>query len=202
VKIIVIGRGTIGSAVQKAFEERGDEIVSVSRSSGAFRADITDSDSLKKLFSSVGRFDAVASCAGEVAFGPLEQLTDQQWADSIESKAMGQIDVVRTALPFIADRGSFALISGVLTDEYIIGCTIGSVVNHMIDGFVKAVAVELPRGIRINGISPTVLTESTEYHPSFPGFIPVDAAEVAQAYVRAICNPMTGRIINLHKTQS
>jgi NAD(P)-dependent dehydrogenase (short-subunit alcohol dehydrogenase family) len=197
-RVIVIGRGTIGSAVQKAFEERGDEVVSVSRSSGAFRADIADNESMKRLFSSVGRFDAVASCAGDVAFVPLEQSTDQQWEDSIKSKAMGQINVVRTALPHIADGGSFALISGILTDEYIVGSTIAATVNHMVDGFVKAAAVELPRGVRINGISPNVLTESVEYHPYFPGFIPIDAAEVGQAYVRAICNPMTGRIIKLH----
>ncbi|MBV8374416.1 MAG: short chain dehydrogenase [Candidatus Eremiobacteraeota bacterium] len=197
-KIIVIGRGAIGTAVRKAFEARSDKVVSVSRSSGEFRADIADEESLKRLFSSVGRFDAVASCAGEVAFVPLEQSTDEQWESSIESKAMGQINVVRTALPYIADGGSFALISGILTDEYIVGSTIAATINHMVDGFVRAAAVELPRGIRINCISPTVLTESVAYHPYFPGFIPIDAAKVGQAYVRAICNPMTGRIIKLH----
>jgi|GEM_PF-6564922 nucleoside-diphosphate-sugar epimerase len=37
---------------------------------------------------------------------------------------------------------------------------------------------------------------------AFPGFTPVPAHEVAQAYVRAISNPGTGRIIKLHKTNS
>jgi hypothetical protein len=69
-------------------------------------------------------------------------------------------------------------------------------------GFVKAAATELPRGLRINCISPTVLSESTDYHAYFPGFTPVPAHEVAQAYVRAISNPGTGRIIKLHKTNS
>ncbi len=200
-KIIVIGVGSVGTAARKAFEARGDQVIPVSRSSGDVRADITDAESLKNLFKGVGSFDAVACCAGEVAFAPLDQTTDQQWADSIKSKAMGQINVVRTALPFIADRGSFALTSGVLTDEFI-GSSISSTINSMIDGFVKAAAVELPRGVRINAISPTVLTESVAYHPYFPGFITVDAAEVGQAYVRAICSPMTGRVIRLHKTQS
>jgi NAD(P)-dependent dehydrogenase (short-subunit alcohol dehydrogenase family) len=197
-RIIVIGRGTIGSAVEKAFAERGEEVIPVSRSGRNPRADMTDLESLKALFKAVGRFDAVACCAGEVAFVPLERATEEQWADSIASKAMGQINVVRTALPYIADNGSFALIAGVLSRQYIAGGTIASVVNSMVEGFVKAVAVELPRGIRINAISPTVLTESVAYHPFFPGFIPVAVADVAQAYVRAICNPMTGRIIKLH----
>ena len=58
---------------------------------------------------------------------------------------------------------------------------IGTVINHIVEGFVKAAAVELPRGVRINCISPTVLTESVAYHPYFPGFVPVDAWKVGQA---------------------
>jgi hypothetical protein len=36
----------------------------------------------------------------------------------------------------------------------------------------------------------------------FPGFVPVDAWEVGQAYLRAISNPITGRILKLQKTDS
>jgi|SRR5580658_9851093 hypothetical protein len=42
---------------------------------------------------------------------------------------MGQINLVRAALPHIADKGSFTLISGVLTDEYMHGGTIGTTIN-------------------------------------------------------------------------
>ena len=79
---------------------------------------------------------------------------------------------------------------------------IGTVIHHIVEGFVRAAAVELPRGVRINCISPTVLTESVAYDPYFPGFIPVDAWKVGQAYLRAISNPITGRILKLHKTDS
>ena len=69
----------------------------------------------------------------------------------------------------------------------------------MVEGFVKAAATELPRGIRINCVSPTVLAESVAYHVFFPGFTPIPVAEVAQAYLRAIANPITGRILKLHR---
>ena len=82
------------------------------------------------------------------------------------------------------------------------GGTIGTTINHLVEGFVKASAVELPRGVRINCISPTVLTESVAYHAYFTGFTPVPAAEVALAYLRAISTPITGRILKLHKTDS
>jgi hypothetical protein len=95
---------------------------------------------------------------------------------------MGQINLVRAALPFIADKGSFTLVSGVLTDEYMHGGTIGTTINHLVEGFVKASAVELPRAVRINCISPIVLAESVADHAYFTGFIPVPAWEVAQPY--------------------
>jgi len=50
--------------------------------------------------------------------------------------------------------------------------------------------------------APTVLTASVAYHPYFPGFIPVDTWKVGQAYLRAISNPITGRILKLQKTDS
>jgi NAD(P)-dependent dehydrogenase (short-subunit alcohol dehydrogenase family) len=80
--------------------------------------------------------------------------------------------------------------------------TNGTTINHLVEGFVKASAVELPRGVRINCISPTVLAEAVAYHAYFTGFIPVPAWEVAQAYLRAISTPITGRILKLHKTDS
>jgi NAD(P)-dependent dehydrogenase (short-subunit alcohol dehydrogenase family) len=199
-RVVVIGKGTIGSAISKVLEQKGHEVVPVSRNSGKFRADISDSESLKALFSSVGSFNAVANAAGDVFPGPYEQTTDEQWEKSIKSKGMGQINLVRAALPFITDKGSFTLVSGILTDEYMHGGTIGTTINHLVEGFVKASAVELPRGVRINCVSPTVLAESVGYHEYFTGFTPVPAAEVAQAYLRAISTPITGRILQLHKT--
>jgi hypothetical protein len=80
------------------------------------------------------------------------------------------------------------------------GGTIGTTINYLVEGFVKASAVELPRGLRINCVSPTVLAESVGYHEYFTGFIPVPAAEVALAFVRAISTPITGRILKLHRT--
>jgi NAD(P)-dependent dehydrogenase (short-subunit alcohol dehydrogenase family) len=202
-KVILFGAsGTIGTTVAQALQEKGHQVIGVSRKSGEFQADIRDIESLKALYKKIGSFDAVACAAGDVFPAPLEQATDEQWANSFQSKAMGQINVVRAALPFIADKGSFTLVSGVLTDEPTFACTIGTTINHTVEGFVKGAATELPRGLRINCISPTVLTESKDYHPYFPGFISVDAYEVGQAYLRAMSNPMTGRILKLHKTDS
>ncbi len=111
-KVVVIGaNGTIGKAVKAALEEKGHSVISVGRKSGDYRADIADSESLKKLFADIGTFDAVANAAGDVFPGVLESTTDEQWENSIKSKGMGQVNLVRAALPYIADKVSFTLVA-------------------------------------------------------------------------------------------
>jgi NAD(P)-dependent dehydrogenase (short-subunit alcohol dehydrogenase family) len=197
-KIVVIGAsGTIGKELCKVLENNGEQLVRVARKSGDFHADIQDKQSLEKLFKAIGTFDAVANAAGDVAAGPFQGLTDENYSFALGNKLMGQINLVRTALPYISDGGSFTLISGVLSDEPIFGGTIGTLVNGGIEGFVRAASNELPRGIRINCVSPTVLTESVAFHPYFPGFIPVDGWKVAKAYERAMMGVINGRIIKV-----
>ena len=70
-----------------------------------------------------------------------------------------------------------------------------STVNRALEGFVVAAAIELPRGIRINLVSPTLLEESMPQFGSFaPGVIPVPAATAAQAYKRSILGAHTGQV--------
>jgi len=201
-RVIVFGSGPIGTAVREVLEKNGHEVVTVGRTSGEHQADLTDKAGLAALFARIGPCDAVASAAGDVFPGALAEATDAQWAKSIAAKGMGQINLVRAALPHITDGGSFTLVSGVLGDEVTQQSTIGATVNNMVEGFVKAAATELPRGLRINCVSPTVLAESVAYYPFFPGFTPVPAAEVGLAYLRAMANPLTGRILKLHRTDS
>ena len=198
-KVIVVGNGTVGSAVQQALREHGHDVVDIGRTRGTYKGDTTNIDELRALFPVLAPFDAVANAAGDAFLVPLAESTDEQWAASIEGKGMGQINLVRAALPHISDGGSFTLVSGILGDEFNIAGSIGSTVDYMVEGFVKGAATELPRGLRINCVSPTVLAESPPpVHAVFPGFTPVPAAEVAQAYFRAISNPITGRILKVH----
>jgi hypothetical protein len=53
----------------------------------------------------------------------------------------------------------------------------------------------MPRGIRINAVSPTVLKESmSKYAPFFRGFIAVDAEKAALAFSKSVEGLQTGRI--------
>src|ERR1700688_4337363 len=195
-KIILIGaNGKIGELVQTAMAGAVHEIVKVGRKSGDFRVEIESRESIRQLYQAVGSFDAVAIAAGEVAFAPLSELTAGKWQFSLGSKLMGQINLVQEAIPFIKEKGSFTLISGVLNDEPIFAGVAGATVSGALEGFVRAAAIELPKGLRINVVSPAYLRESeAKFGPFFPGIIPVEGWKVGQAYKRAILGAQTGRV--------
>src|SRR5260221_4355396 len=195
-KIILIGQnGTIGELVQTAMAGTGHEIVKVGRKSGDFLVDIESRESIRQLYQAVGSFDAVAVAAGEVVFAPLSQVTAENWQFSLGSKLMGQISLVQEAIPSINEMGSFTLVSGVLNDEPIFASAAAAAVSGALEGFARAAAVELPKGLRINVVSPTILKESeAQFGPLFPGIIPIEGWRVAQAYKRAILGVQTGRV--------
>jgi hypothetical protein len=56
-------------------------------------------------------------------------------------------------------------------------------------------ATEMPRGIRINAVCPTLFEESMpDYAPFFRGFDPVPVARAARAFSRSVEGLETGKI--------
>lgn len=70
--------------------------------------------------------------------------------------------------------------------------------NAALEGFINAAAVELPRRLRINLVSPLLLAESeAEYGPLFRGVPLVEARQVARAYSLSIEGAQTGQTYRL-----
>ncbi|MGW1989190.1 short chain dehydrogenase [Embleya sp. NPDC001921] len=198
-KVLVVGAtGTLGTAVTTLLSARHD-VVTASRSGKTDVAvDITDPASVAAMYEQVGRVDAVACAAGAVPFKVVAELSHQDIRSAALNKLLGQVELVRGGLDFVADNGSFTLITGILSGESIRTGSMASMANGGIDAFVRAASVELPRGLRINSVSPTVLTESMDAYDSFfPGFPPVDAAVAAMAYRRSIEGVETGRALRV-----
>ncbi|MGF6754144.1 short chain dehydrogenase [Paraburkholderia sp. GAS42] len=194
-KVIVIGAtGTLGQAVASELKAR-HEVIEVGATRGAYRVDSTNPASVERLFREVGKVDAVVTTIGKVHFGPLADMTVEQFWVGLRDKLMGQINVVLGAHQYVNDGGSFTLTSGILADEPIrLGASATSV-NLALEGFVRGATIELPRGIRINVVSPTVLEESMDaYAPFFRGFEPVSAKRAALAYLRSVEGAQTGQV--------
>ncbi|MGC1577732.1 MAG: short chain dehydrogenase [Beijerinckiaceae bacterium] len=197
-RIILIGAsGTIGKAVDAELKVR-HEVVRVSRNSGDFRVDIADPGSIERLYGQTGAFDALVSTAGNVHFGPFEQFTPEQFEVGLRDKLMGQVNLVTLGLKHIRDGGSFTLISGLLNDDPIREGVSAALVNGGIEGFVRGAAIVLPRGLRINVVSPTVVEESLpSYGPYFRGVKAVPASEAALGYAKSVEGAQTGRVYRI-----
>lgn len=194
-KIVIIGAsGTVGRAVTEALS-RKHEVIRVGRTQGDYQVDITSQESVEALFEKVGRVDAIISATGNLFFGLLSTMTDEDFNQGLQDKLLGQIRLALTGQHFLNDGGSITLISGIIAHEPIAQGANAATINAGLEGFVRAAACELERGQRINLISPTVLSESAEaYDDFFPGFESVPAATVANAYRRSVEGIQTGRI--------
>ena len=192
-KVVVIGAGHVGGAAVAALLARGHEVVAATRRTHP-PVDATDPASIEALFAAVGTVGAVVTALGSAPFKPLADLTREDYAAGYAGKVQTQLDVVRIGTPYLTDGGSLTLTTGVLAREPIHTGAASTLANGALEAFVMAAAVELPRGIRINAVSPTVLVEATGYHPSFPGFTQVSAAAVGQAYVKAVEGFQTGQV--------
>ena len=90
-KILLIGAsGTIGRAVHALLAPRHD-IVTVGRNSGDLRADFTQPETLQKMFEAAGQVDAIVSTAGKLHFGPLSEMTAEQFNSGLQDKLLGQV---------------------------------------------------------------------------------------------------------------
>ncbi|MBV7582651.1 short chain dehydrogenase [Pseudomonas sp. PDM33] len=197
-KIILIGAGgTLGQAVANELGQR-HEIVRVGRNSGDYRVDITDSASIRALFEQVGGFDALISAAGKVHFGALAEMGEAEMAVGLKDKLMGQVNLVLIGSQYANDGASFTLTTGILSEQPIVLGSSASLVNGAVEGFVRSAALELPRGQRINAVSPNVLVESMEgYAPFFRGFKPVPAADAALGFARSVEGKQSGQVYKI-----
>lgn len=192
--LLVGGRGTIGRAVAAELGQR-HEVIDAGRSSGAVTLDLADGKSVQRALESLGPLDAIVSAAGHVGWAPLLELTPAQWDFSVNNKLMGQVVLALVGAAFLRDGGSITLTSGVLVEQPVVGGAAASLANGGIEAFVRAAAIELPRGLRINAVSPGVVAESMDdYGPFFRGFEPVPAARVALAYSRSVEGADTGKV--------
>lgn len=194
-KIIIVGAtGTMGKHLSGAFEKE-HEIVRVGSERGDAQVDITSTESIENLFKQVGQFDALISTAGPTYVGPWSKLTDKEFRKGVEGKMMGQINLVLIGQHYINPKGSFTLITGALTHEPQINFANASAANGAVEGFVRGAAIELQNGIRINAVSPTVIENSPQYFPYFPGEIPTTMKELEYCFRKSVFGASTGQVI-------
>ncbi|WP_447905366.1 short chain dehydrogenase [Stenotrophomonas sepilia] len=198
-KILLVGAcGTLGQAVARQLGQQ-HQILAAGRRSGELRVDLTDDASVAELFARTGAVDAVISTTGSVHFGPLQEMTPEQFTIGLQDKLLGQVRLALAAQHHLNAGGSITLTSGIISAQPIRDGVNATAVNAALEGFVRAAALELlPRGLRINVVSPNVLIESmAAYGPYFPGFEAVSAQRAALAFQRAVEGIQSGETITV-----
>src|ERR1700739_964732 len=200
-RILIVGAsGTIGRAVVAALKGRHDLILT-SKNEAPEQVDIGDPASIRALYARVGRIDAVVSAAGLAAFKPLDEVTDADFALSLNNKLMGQVNLVRLGIASVADGGSFTLTAGSLAREPARNAAAVSLVNAGLEGFARSAALELPRGQRINAVSPPFLSETLRALGRDPS-AGLPAADAARAYVASVEGKQTGTVLDPRELRS
>lgn len=195
-KVLVIGAtGTLGSAIVANLESDCD-VIKVGGTTGDYNVDITSSESITKLYKQFQDADAVVSAGDRgVVFAPLTEMTITDYLKSIQSKQLGQIDLVIQGLKLLPGHVSFTLTTGILNVDPIPTSSAASMINGAVEGFIRAAAIQMPAKQRVNVVSPTLLTESVEkYRDYFPGYESVPAAKAAMAYRKSILGAQTGQV--------
>lgn len=198
-KILIIGgTGTIGSAVSEHLAH-SHEVLTAGRSSGDLQVDIADSSSIAAMYREAGELDAVICAAGEAKWDTFANLKEEDYHIGLYSKLMGQVNLVRLGEPDLNPGGSFTLTTGILADHPVRMTASAAMVNGGIHSFVKAAALELRRGLRINAVSAGLVEDAVDrYQQYFPGHNPIPMEKVVNGYLYSVEGSTTGQILRIY----
>ncbi|OBY25153.1 short chain dehydrogenase [Leisingera sp. JC1] len=194
-KILLLGAtGTIGAAVAAHLSDH--DVVAVGKTRGAYQADLDNYDSLEALFQKVGKVDAVISTAGDIVFGPLDTLTEADFAHVVTNKLLGNMNLYRIARPYIHEGGSFTVTTGVVSREPMPGAALVAAVNGGLESFAMTAATETGRALRVNAVSPRFVNETMEAM-GMDSTSGISAADTAKAYRHAVLSDVSGQILDV-----
>jgi NAD(P)-dependent dehydrogenase (short-subunit alcohol dehydrogenase family) len=181
-KVLLIGAsGTIGSAVANALSTRGHTVLTAGRSAQR-HVDMALPETIDALLTTHPDVDAVVCCAASGQLTRIDSGTDEDFFRGLDDKLRGQVLLVRRSVERLRDGASVTLTAGVF-EEPTPGGALGALVNAGLSAFTAAVASELPRGLRVNVVSPGWIRETLTAMGRTGG---TPAAEVAELYVTAV----------------
>jgi NAD(P)-dependent dehydrogenase (short-subunit alcohol dehydrogenase family) len=197
--IVVGGGGTIGRRLVPALRSNGHDVVVAGRTSGDVHVDLTSHTTIEAMYREVGAVDGVVSIAAHGALDEFKTLTSDALHENMQAKFFGQVDLVLTGQHHCADGASFTLTSGIFADQAWPHVTGGGVISGALHSFVLSAAIELPRGMRINVVSPTMIGDSVAtFDEHFPGMRPVPMNELVDHYLHCVEGDDTGGIIRAY----
>lgn len=196
--LIVGGKGTIGKKVSEYFSQN-NEVIIAGRKNGDVLVDISNSESIVGMFKIIGKIDAIICTAGIAKWAPFNEMTEEDYYIGLNNKLMGQVNLIRIGRDYLNQGGSVTLTTGILADDPVPMTTAAAMVNGAIHSFVKAVVLEIEKGIRINVVAPGLVEDSAiKFKAYFPGYSAIPMNRVVNGYIRSVEGKGTGEVIRIY----
>jgi SDR family mycofactocin-dependent oxidoreductase len=136
-------------------------------------ADVRDYETLRELLDDavarLGRLDIVSANAGILSFGPMEQLTEEQFDDLLDVNLKGAWHTAKAAIPHLRVNKGGSIIFTSSASGISGARNIGhySASKHGLVGLTKSLALELGADrIRVNSVHPTSVDTEMIHNPA------------------------------------
>jgi NAD(P)-dependent dehydrogenase (short-subunit alcohol dehydrogenase family) len=159
----------------------------------AVQGDVSKLADLDKLYATVkqekGKLDIVFANAGTGAFGPIGQITEEDFDKQFDVNVKGLLFTVQKALPLLQDGGSIVLNASIVSITGSPALSVYSATKAAVRSFARTWAVDLKeRKIRVNAISPGVVPT-----PGYNTALGMNQAAVDQFVNASVVNIPLGR---------
>jgi NAD(P)-dependent dehydrogenase (short-subunit alcohol dehydrogenase family) len=198
--VLIVGNGVLGDALRTRLLQRANVAVRVASRSSEVKLDITSQESVKSLDEQLGAasLDHVVVCCGASTFGQFSNFDADAWSANLSSKlvAVSQLSLALVKdLKVLKDGGSITITTG-QTADVVNKMWPGLAVNCAgLNAFVKNAGIDMPRGVRLNAVSPSQVTESA-LKAGMPTEGTVSAADAAVVYESLIFSEDTAIVKN------
>jgi NAD(P)-dependent dehydrogenase (short-subunit alcohol dehydrogenase family) len=224
--VVVGGASGIGWATAQALATHGDRVTIADRNADGAHAraaelgqraatvDVTDEDSVRRLFEQTGQVDVVINCAGYSNIGLITDMPVDQFRDVVDVCLTGAFIVAKHAGRTLRPGGALVSISSLNARQPAAGMSAYCAAKAGLSMLTQVAALELgPKGIRVNAVAPGfVHTPLTEPAAAVPGVVeeylentalgragtPEDIADA----VLYLCSPaaswLTGEVLDLN----
>ena len=171
-RIIIFGGSSgLGLATAKMTAAEGANVVIVSGNQSridnalkelpggttGFAVDLSKEENIKQYFTNAGKFDHMVYCAGEnLTLHTIDETDIDEARAFFNVRYWGAFAAVKYGAPHINSGGSISLISGTASLRPGAGWSVASSICGAMEGFVRAMAVELAP-IRVNAVVPGVI---------------------------------------------
>ena len=129
----------------------------------------------------------------------MDNLSEADYHIGLNSKLMGQVNLVRIGREYLNENGSITLTTGILADDPVAMTSSAAMVNGGIHSFVKAAQLELPK-LRLNVVSSGLVMDALEkYRDYFPGHTPIPMDKVLRGYIKSVEGKISGEVIRIYE---